>query len=67
MSTCCGFVFLPVKAASLGDRMSRHQRLLLAIGSKRRDPNPKDNSLIRKETSTHKGTPFYVFAAVCSY
>ena len=23
------------------------------IGSKRRDPDPKDNSLIRKETSTH--------------
>ena len=34
--------------------------------SKQRDPNPKDNSLIRKVTSTYKG--FHsTFAALLSY
>ena len=34
--------------------------------SKQRDPNPKDNSLIRKETSTYKGS-HDTFAALLSY
>ena len=38
----------------------------MAVRSKQRDPNPKDNSLIRKETSTYKG--FHsTFAAWSSY
>ena len=36
------------------------------ISSKHRDPNPKDNSLIRKDTSKYKG--FHsTFAALFSY
>ena len=39
---------------------------LLRIRSKQRDPNPKGNSLVRKETSTYKG--FHsMFAALFSY
>ena len=37
-----------------------------AIRSKERDPNSKDNSLIRKETSTHKGFRS-TFVALFSY
>ena len=36
------------------------------LRSKQRDPNPKDNSLIRKETSTYKGF-HHTSAALFSY
>ena len=36
----------------------------LALGGKRRGPNPKDNSLVRRETSTYKGFYSYVSGVV---
>ena len=36
------------------------------VGSKQRDPDPEDNSLIRQETSMYKGF-HYTFAALISY
>ena len=36
-----------------------------AIRSKHRDPNPNDNSLIRKETSTYKGFHSTFVALLC--
>ena len=50
-----------------------YELALLKIGisgnkgsSKQRDPNPEDNSLIRKDTSTYEGS-HSTFAAVLSY
>ena len=40
--------------------------MMIMIRSKHRDPSTKDNSLIRKETSTHKGF-HHTFAAMLSY
>ena len=53
-----------LSAASSGSTFDKWSALHLR--SKQRDPNPKDDSLIRKETSTYKG-PHAMFAALLSY
>ena len=37
------------------------------LGSKQMDPNPKDNSLVRKDTSAYNNGCYSTFAALFSY
>ena len=54
------------RALSMSSAGQPHGPHGMEIGSRQRDPNPKDNSLIRKETPTYKGL-YSTFAVSFSY
>ena len=62
----CRFVLVARELLEPYPPIPNHPAHAAEIRSKQRDPKPKDNSLIRKEASTHKG--FHsTFAALFSY